>query len=164
MFLGVALLWPAKANAQGTGSGSVGATIDVNCPLDCKGGGVCSFGNSDFSNLTSQEGHDTMPFLDALNENGYHCNCPSGRTGVLCERKYESCNDGEHFCFHGGKCLSGIADSFGNIQHYCDCSDAVHEGKQYSGRFCEAEAIEICGTAAEYGTVSHRLLVDVDLF
>ena len=78
-------------------------TLSPNCPLDCKSGGVCVRGNADFSEFTTTE--HSMPYLKDLSDGGYFCECPPGTTGLLCERQYESCGDGNHFCFHGGKCL-----------------------------------------------------------
>lgn len=126
-------------------------TLDPNCPLDCKAGGVCVRGNADFTKFTTTE--NSMPFLKDLNDGGYFCECPPGRTGLTCEREYESCGDGVHFCFHGGQCLTGVKDVYGNEQHFCDCGDATLDGKNYAGKFCEAEAVDMCGSAAEYGNV-----------
>lgn len=139
------LLAASSSNAQEM------TTVDPTCPLDCKGGGVCVRGNADFTEFSTTE--NSMPFLKDLNNGGYFCECPAGRTGLLCEREYQSCGDGSHFCFHGGKCLSGIRDVYGNEQHYCDCGEATFEGKNYGGKFCEADAVDICGTASEYGNV-----------
>lgn len=139
-----------SVHAQSDADASV-TTLDPTCPLDCKGGSRCVRGNADFTKFTTTK--NSMPFLKDLHDGGYFCQCPPGRTGLLCEREYESCNDGLHFCFHGGKCLSGLKDVYGNEQHYCDCGDAVFEGKNYAGKFCEAEAVDFCGTAAEYGNV-----------
>lgn len=127
------------------------STLDPTCPLDCKDGAQCVRGNADFTTFTTTE--NSMPFLKDLSNGGYFCQCPPGRTGLLCEREYESCGDGAHFCFHGGKCLSGIKDVYGNEQHFCDCGKAQYEGTSYAGKFCEADAVDICGTAAEYGNV-----------
>lgn len=128
------------------------ATINPTCPLDCQGeGAFCARGNADFSKYQST--NHSLPFLKDLNQGGYHCDCPIGRTGVLCERTYETCSDGFHFCFHGGRCMTGIKDAHGNEQHYCDCGEAEHDGQPYAGKYCEAEAVEVCGEAAEYGKV-----------
>lgn len=129
----------------------VDAQLDPTCPLDCKGDGQCVLGNADFTQFTTTE--NSMPYLKDLNNGGYFCQCPVGRTGLTCEREYESCGDGTHFCFHGGSCLSGIKDVYGNEQHYCDCGDAEFDGKSFAGKFCEAEAVDMCGSDSEYGNV-----------
>lgn len=132
-------------------SSQTATTVDPLCPLDCKADGTCMRGNADFSGFISTE--HSMPFLKDANMNGYFCECPAGRTGLLCEREYESCGDGVHFCFHGGRCLTGLKDVYGNEQHYCDCSDAQFQGQAQAGKYCQAEAVDVCGKAAEYGTV-----------
>jgi hypothetical protein len=121
------------------------------CPLDCQGDAVCIQGETDFGILVAIE--DQVPWMQDHDSRGFYCQCPSGRTGILCEREYETCGDGSHFCFHGGKCVSGLKDEFGNGQHYCDCGDAEHDGKNYAGKFCEAEAGDVCGTTVESGLV-----------
>ena len=99
--------------------------VDPACPLDCKYNGICTQGDADFGQFDDQStsmttaGH-AMPFLRDANMGGYHCDCPPGRTGLLCDREYESCGDGKHYCFHGGQCMSGLADQFGNEQFFCD--------------------------------------------
>ena len=107
LFLSVVLARFA-AHAQASGSETISvATVDPTCPLDCKGDGVCFRGNADFSKFTATE--HSMPFLTDTNQNGYYCQCPPGRTGLLCERQFESCGDGLHFCFHGGKYRIGVS-------------------------------------------------------
>ena len=46
---------------------------------------------------------------------------------------------------HGGKCIAGVTDQYGNDQFFCDCSSAVEVAKEdreknvtrYVGRFCQ---------------------------
>jgi hypothetical protein len=121
------------------------------CPLDCQGDAECIIGETDFGDLVAIE--DQIPWMQDLNSQGFYCQCPSGRTGLLCEREYTTCDDGTHFCFHGGKCASGLKDALGNGQHYCDCADAEHKGNKYAGKYCEAEAADVCGSTVESGLV-----------
>ena len=123
--------------AQSSSSSSFGGAlvVDPACPLDCKYNGICTQGDADysqfddpnFSSMTTtttaaaETGHP-MPFLRDANMGGYHCDCPPGRTGLLCDRQYESCGDGQHYCFHGGQCMTGLNDQFGNKQFFCDVS------------------------------------------
>jgi len=98
--------------------------VDPACPLDCTGGGICTRGNADYSKFSSSTTNSntaiTMPFLRDANMGGYHCDCPPGRTGLTCEREYETCGDGKHYCFHGGRCMEGLTDEYGNEQFFCD--------------------------------------------
>ena len=67
-----------------------------------------------------------------------HCNCPVFYTGLQCELNYESCDDSDHVCLHGGTCMSGVLDAFGNMQLYCNCAAAVDTtGTTYVGKYCE---------------------------
>lgn len=128
------------------------SSADVNCPLDCKANAPCVQGNSDNSEF--QNTTNSLPWLEGLHQTGFHCQCPAGRTGILCERQYETCNDSaQHKCFHGGKCLQGMKDVYGNVQYYCDCSEAQHNGTRYAGKFCEAEAVVTCGASDDDGEV-----------
>ena len=62
-----------------------------------------------------------------------------------------------HFCrsllSHSFPSSSGIKDVYGNEQNYCDCGEATFDGNSYAGKFCEAAAVDMCGSAAEYGNV-----------
>jgi hypothetical protein len=69
-----------------------------------------------------------------------HCDCPPGWTGLLCDRhKYVMCRENNsHSCYHGGKCVPGLADQYGNDQLFCDCSDVIAtDGTKYVGKYCE---------------------------
>ena len=69
---------------------------------------------------------------------GTHCKCPGFFTGLKCEVRYEACGDGEHICYHGGTCESGLVDEFGNNQYYCNCDAAVDvTGTKHVGKYCE---------------------------
>lgn len=123
------VLASVRVHAQSTFGGAV-VTVDPACPLDCKYNGICTQGDADFDQFDVDSSSSTsmttaghaMPFLRDANMGGYHCDCPPGRTGLLCDREYESCGDGKHYCFHGGQCMSGLADQFGNEQFFCDVS------------------------------------------
>jgi hypothetical protein len=43
-----------------------------------------------------------------------------GMDGVKCDHIFEAC-DGQqaHQCYHGGECIPGLQDKFGNTQLYC---------------------------------------------
>ncbi|CAB9507402.1 Notch ligand involved in the mediation of Notch signaling (By similarity) [Seminavis robusta] len=135
-----------SANAQ-----ALSNLASASCPLNCQADGACARGNADFSEFMAIA--NNVPFMRDRDSGGFYCQCPPGRTGLLCEREYQTCGDGAHFCFHGGKCLTGLKDAFGVDQHYCDCGDAEFEGKNYAGKYCEAEAVDVCGIQPEFGVV-----------
>lgn len=109
------------------------------CPLQCENQGVCSVGELNYD----RNPHVLAAFGYQPVE--YHCECPAGWAGLLCDKPYISCNDGNHACFHSGECLPSFLDeSGGTDQYYCDCSNAVMSGKLYAGKFCQSEAVDVC--------------------
>ena len=120
------------------------------CPINCKNGGQCTEGRL---GLTAAAG---SPFtLGIFEEEGpleFHCECTDDFTGLLCEKPFISCNDGNHGCLHGGECLPSFLDKNGLEQYYCECANAVFEEKRYAGKFCQAQAVETCqeGTSPIY--------------
>ena len=66
-------------------------------------------------------------------------------TGVQCTHKFDTCDD-QHQCYHGGKCIPGLKDIFGNTQLFCDCSEAYgNDGTRYGGKYCETPFLNSCG-------------------
>ena len=124
-----------------------GAALAVDmevCPLDCFYDATCTRGRSDFSQHPTKNGN-ALDFHIDTDQQGWHCDCPFGRTGLRCGRKYEMCNDGEHVCYHGGQCLEGLKDIYGNTQLYCDCDNAIDEnGVNYVGKYCEIATTHHC--------------------
>jgi hypothetical protein len=118
------------------------ARASTTCPVNCKNGGECMEGRL---GLTAAAG---SPFaLGVFEEDGpmeFHCECPSDFTGLLCDKPFISCNDGNHGCLHGGECLPSFLDKNGSEQYYCECANAVFEDKRYAGKFCQAQAVETC--------------------
>eukprot|EP00980_Cylindrotheca_fusiformis_P006245 scaffold1336_cov158-Cylindrotheca_fusiformis.AAC.7 len=109
---------------------------DETCTLKCPNDAPCQFGVADFSDHVLNQDH--------THQDGMHCSCPYGWTGVLCDHKYESC-DQSHKCYHGGECIPGMADKFGNDQLFCDCSQAVaSDGTRYVGKYCETPFEQTC--------------------
>lgn len=117
---------------------------DLQCPTDI--GATCAFGNSPH---TGSNGYTQEVSID-----GMHCSCPPGYTGLRCEAAFESCGDGQHVCYHGGRCVSGEVDDFGNVQLYCDCSAAQDDGGvPHVGKYCQhatvSEEAENCDATNE---------------
>jgi hypothetical protein len=150
------LLLPQLNSRHQFGPLTVSATVATNgiCDLDCPTliGAKCAFGDSPLL------GDSTLPGLNATSTSsssknsttsidGMHCTCPEFYTGVLCEFKFDSCGDTNlHICYHGGQCQSGAVDAFGNVQHYCDCADAVDPvtSRPYVGKYCELATVATC--------------------
>jgi hypothetical protein len=74
---------------------------DGNCDLKCKDSAPCVKGSADFSDHPTYLDDEPLHFHQDLNYNGMHCACSHGRTGILCDRIYVSC-DGDHKCYNGG--------------------------------------------------------------
>ena len=66
-----------------------------------------------------------------------------GWTGILCDKKYETCsNQNGHECYNGGECILGLEDKYGNEQLFCDCSNTIG----YVGKYCETPFGKKCGS------------------
>lgn len=123
---------------------TVAATDSTDCNLECKNDTPCVEGPADFSDHPTLTNGDTFSFHQETERDGMHCSCPHGWTGLLCDRKYESC-DGTHTCYHGGRCIPGLQDVFGNEQLFCDCSSTEDDmGNSYVGKFCEHQSVTTC--------------------
>lgn len=113
------------------------------CPLRCMNGSTCKAGNATFANHPN----DTdLPFHQASNGHYYHCACEEGFTGLTCSIVYESCADSSsfHTCYHGGSCVVGDVDDFGNQQYTCDCSTGTRGDRYFTGKYCQEEHIQTC--------------------
>jgi hypothetical protein len=108
------------------------------CTLDCPVDAPCTVGSADFTK------HNLA--LGLTSDGTMHCACPFGWTGLLCDHKYESCTEtDDHACYHGGSCIPGLSDRYGNDQLFCDCTDAVaSDGTHYVGKYCETPFDQIC--------------------
>ena len=76
---------------------------------------------------------------------GMHCACPHAWTGQLCNVPFEICS-GSHKRYHGGQCIPGAYDVYGDEQLRCDCYSAMDPatGGPYVGDFCEHRASKFC--------------------
>lgn len=98
------------------------------CDIECPSFAPCVFGHVYFS-----ERIDVVE-LGGSHQSDMHCDCPVGWTGLFCDIKFESCsNQARHECYHGGECILGLEDEYGNEQLFCNCDKA--EG--YVGKYCE---------------------------
>ena len=110
----------------------------ANCRFPCENGGTCVKDKSDV-----KEGG-----LESI-EDGHHCQCLQGWSGLSCTVPVEECvfqtDDGtseDIACFNGGKCLPSIDDLETYEQLYCDCKHAMAEGHRFGGKFCEVLVTE----------------------
>lgn len=135
---------PEEDTTEGnvTGATTTSARASTTCPLTCQNEGQCAVGRL---GLTAAYG---SPFsLGIFEEEGpleFHCECTDDFTGLLCEKPFISCNDGNHGCLHGGECLPSFLDTDGVEQYYCDCENAIFQDMRYAGKFCQAQAVETC--------------------
>lgn len=114
------------------------------CPLECFNQGVCQVGDL---NRDTAGPHVLAAF--GIEEVEYHCECPTGWTGALCDRPYISCDGNSHACLNGGACLPSFLDEYENEQFYCDCTAAIVNGQPFAGKFCQAEAVDVCRLGGE---------------
>jgi len=117
----------------------------IECPptLHCSENALCVQGGADFSNHPHQ-GEEPLKIHEETTRDGAHCQCPPGWTGLECDRKFKTCGSG-HKCYHGGQCVEGLIDNFGNSQLFCDCHDAFDEnGTRYVGKWCEHASVDLC--------------------
>lgn len=147
IFMIISLLHSEGSGRGGSSNFLVVASVtdgvcDLSCPTDI--GAVCAFGESaSLATTTTTEGSAISATTTSIN--GMHCTCPSLYTGTLCEVPYQSCGDGQHNCLHGGTCVLGEEDDFGNVQLYCDCSTAVDSvsSTPYVGKYCQHATLTI---------------------
>jgi hypothetical protein len=117
------------------------STCTLNCPIDAP----CVLGANQA--LVS---HPIQQWEEETHIDHMHCACPTGWTGVKCDHIFEACDGQAHQCYHGGECIPGLQDTFGNTQLFCDCSDALaNDGTRYVGKYCETPSVEYCGDEKE---------------
>jgi len=122
----------------------------LECGFECYNNSTCAESDADFSDHPTKVNGDPLDIHVETNRDGMHCKCPPGFTGLRCARTYLSClNDESHKCYHGGQCIEGLEDIYGNSQYFCDCSTAVENGVTYAGKYCELPAINVCDSAGE---------------
>jgi hypothetical protein len=74
----------------------------------------------------------------------------TGWTGLFCDKRFETCdNQAGHTCYHGGECIPGLEDKYGNEQLFCDCTNARgSDGTKYVGKYCESPFEQVCNPGA----------------
>mmetsp|Transcript_9023 Transcript_9023/g.26947 ORF Transcript_9023/g.26947 Transcript_9023/m.26947 type:complete len:1468 (-) Transcript_9023:215-4618(-) len=129
-------------------------TPDSDCDLKCDNSGVCQKGPADYG-IISPKKHDyssPIPFLEIDSDNqGQHCWCPPGLTGIDCGHKYQVCDSNNldeksrGVCFHSSKCVDILPGA--SVTWACDCSTANDKGSGgglFAGQYCEHEVTEKC--------------------
>jgi len=125
--------------------------------LDCENGGSCRLGVKGY-----KDSYDEMNLAvyNTKQENGMHCSCPSGFTGVRCEVDINHCHSNgggeDHFCLNGVPCAPDEPAFDGVMKKYaCQCDHAGDEISQMLvGRFCEYAVTEFC-TKDDHARHSH---------
>lgn len=112
--------------------------------LHCFGDSIpCMAGDADFAFHPKDPFGETFFFLKTTSQDGWYCDCPDNLTGLRCAREYEECRGTDHFCYHGGKCITDLNATVSDSELFCDCSEAMHNSMPYRGKFCEVE-LERC--------------------
>ena len=119
------------------------------CTLSCIHGD-CELGDANWDDHPRDANGNPFDFLRETNRDGWKCTCPDGWSGIRCGREFEVCGDTGHYCYHGGKCITDLETSVEADKLFCDCSDAVHNGFHYVGKFCEHRGAEQCGNTEKF--------------
>jgi hypothetical protein len=125
------------------------------CNLHCLNDGECQIGKADFSAHPTKFHGISLEMYINNEQNGYHCHCRPGYTGLRCGIKYQDCSDAGHACYNGGRCILGLSDIYGNDQLFCDCSTAIDEnGTKYVGKYCEIPQTLFCEESGTFFCVN----------
>jgi hypothetical protein len=126
-------------------SGFEDVTVVEQCPIHCSSeSSVCQRGArtpSLVDNLWLAPVAASTFAVDTKDDDPYHCQCQIGFAGVDCSIPVDLCSvqpagsprtnaDVVAACLHGGKCREGGG---------CDCTTAVRNGTQYTGKNCEVK-------------------------
>ena len=85
-------------------------------------------------------GMDIDHFLGGSNQNGMHCICPEGYTGIQCEiEDFNYCGSG--VCFNGGVCVERVGVYGETKDYHCECDEFK---TMTAGAFCEHRDVEFC--------------------
>jgi hypothetical protein len=127
------------------------------CDLDCENGGSCRFGVKGY-----KDAYDNLnlPIHTKKHEDGMHCACPDGFTGLKCEVDINHChqdpnNNGfsdseSKFCLNGVPCpppddesrstsANGVFKKFA-----CPCNESTKTVLPLAGRYCEFAVTQFC--------------------
>ncbi|KAL7531529.1 hypothetical protein ACHAXR_004098, partial [Thalassiosira sp. AJA248-18] len=135
------------------------AEVEPVCDLDCQNKGSCRFGVKGY-----KDSYDALnlPVHAKKEEDGMHCSCPDGFTGLKCEVDINHCHNAgtseteQHFCLNGVPCSPDNPDFDGVFKKFsCQCDQGHHDeiSQMLAGRFCEYAVTEFC--AEESARHSH---------
>jgi hypothetical protein len=168
MLSSVPITWALAALVP---TASIFAQTETECTLQCFNQGICAFGQANFDDHPQYNDGSSLTFLVRTSNNaGMHCVCPYGWTGLQCDVPFEICyNDGDDTenesvnaqrCYHGGQCIPGLLDHYGNSQLFCDCSEALDlRGVPYVGKYCEHQVAQRC-SGSSLGAVERYCVND----
>ena len=129
------------------------------CDLECSNGGSCRLGVKGY-----KDSYDALnlPVYEKKHEDGMHCSCPSGFTGLRCEVDMNHCHNDhtgaatEHFCLNGVSCAPDALDevfdgelSPNKLSCQCDGHAHDHISQMLAGRFYEYAVTEFCSEEEE---------------
>lgn len=142
-------------------------TAASKCPMTCQHGGHCKVGTADYSMHPVEPSGLPFIFLMETSKDGWYCDCPVGHTGIHCGRPYVTCPDPDnstspHYCYHGGQCVEGLANSTAVAEHhrFCNCSAAQYNGIPYFGKYCEIEGAHKCSADSDVFCTAHGTCKD----
>lgn len=111
-------------------------TMTAGCSLECFNEASCAFDHN----------------------NEMYCECTWGYSGLQCNLLQGACDENEHPCYNGARCVRHREmDSIGGkATAYCDCSTAdPTSGEAYAGHFCEHESTVFCTVAVANHVPKH---------
>ena len=85
-----------------------------------------------------------LPWLLTTQQDGMHCVCPDGFTGLECDVLSKKCGK-RLWCYNGSECKETTMED-GTIQKYCDCSEANNETASFAGIGCQHQSGVFCSS------------------
>ena len=113
------------------------------CTLDCQNGGHCLLGELPDTSTTNVDLANAYHFGGMVDnkQDQQHCLCREGYDGELCQRKIESCGEGQ--CLWGAQCIEKVGTD-GSPHYHCDCATAEVD---VAGQYCQYEKTALCGVS-----------------
>jgi len=112
------------------------------CTLDCRNGGTCVFGMKDYGDQAVVNEAKMVAGLSEKHQDGMHCVCPDGHTGLLCQIAASRCGQ-RLWCYNGSDCKKTELKD-GTVKKYCDCSAAASEEASFAGIGCQHKSGVFC--------------------
>eukprot|EP00567_Pseudictyota_dubia_P003415 CAMPEP_0197434992 /NCGR_PEP_ID=MMETSP1175-20131217/2650_1 /TAXON_ID=1003142 /ORGANISM="Triceratium dubium, Strain CCMP147" /LENGTH=565 /DNA_ID=CAMNT_0042963901 /DNA_START=144 /DNA_END=1841 /DNA_ORIENTATION=+ len=111
------------------------------CSLKCRNGGKCVFGQKDYG-AHGNKNDATVAFTNETHQDGMHCVCPDGFTGLICQIPAKKCGN-RLWCYNGAECqVAEMQD--GTSRKYCDCAPGSTDKKAFAGLACQHQSGVFC--------------------